>query len=141
MMMVYGIAYQLTDRKGNFVLNQPKGLDDKKFLIYSTSTEREDTDPWYKRPFTSTASGIAAISEDGATIYYYSNGNAKDLLASDPNKDNIKNIYSFTLSDDKLIYNAINKRSGYLMVSIDLETGEAKKLPLTVSVESMLSIK
>ena len=137
----YSIAYQLTDRKGNFVLNQPKGLDDKKFLIYSTSTDREDTDPWYKRPFTSTASGIAAISEDGATIYYYSNGNAKDLLASDPNKDNIKNIYSFTLSDDKLIYNAINKRSGYLMVSIDLETGEAKKLPLTVSVESMLSIK
>ncbi len=137
----YSIAYQLTDRKGNFVLKQPDALKETNFYVFSTQTERLDTDPWYKRPFTSTATGIAAISEDGKTIYYYSNGVVTDLLENDENRSNIDSIYAFTLSESKLIYNAINKRRGNITVSIDLTAKTAKTLPLTESVESMLSLK
>ena len=91
-------------------------------------------------PFEITSKGLAAISEDGKTIYYYSNGTVKDLLESDPNKSSILSIYSFTLSETKLIYNAVNTRHGYMMVSIDLQTGKATDLPLAIQVESMLSI-
>lgn len=137
----YAIAYRLTDRKGNFILEQPEGLKDMNFYKIYESTTRRDSDPWYKRPFTSTATGIAAISENGTTIYYYSNGKAQDMLKADQYQKDIRNIYAFTLSDDKLIYNAMNKRSGYMMISVDLLTGISRELPLTVSVESILDKK
>ena len=133
--------FQLTDRKGNFMVSQPDGIKDKKFYYFGSDTKRKDTDPWYKMPFEITSTGLAAISEDGKTIYYYSNGTVKDLLESDPNKSSILSIYSFTLSETKLIYNAVNTRFGYMMVSIDLQTGKATDLPLTIKVENMLSIK
>ena len=117
------------------------GIKDKKFYYFGSDTKRKDTDPWYKMPFEITSTGLAAISEDGKTIYYYSNGTVKDLLESDPNKSSILSIYSFTLSKTKLIYNAVNTRFGYMMVSIDLQTGKATDLPLTIKVENMLSIK
>lgn len=72
--------FQLTDRKGNFMLSQPEGIKDKKFYYFDSDTKRKDTDPWYKMPFKITSTGLAAISEDGKTIYYYSNGTVKDLL-------------------------------------------------------------
>ena len=133
--------FQLTDRKGNFMVSQPDGIKDKKFYYFGSDTKRKDTDPWYKMPFEITSTGLAAISEDGKTIYYYSNGTVKDLLESDPNKSSILSIYSFTLSETKLIYNAVNTRHGYMMVSIDLQTGKATDLPLAIAVENMLSIK
>lgn len=133
--------FQLTDRRGNFMVSQPDGIKDKKFYYFGSDTKRKDTDPWYKMPFEITSTGLAAISEDGKTIYYYSNGTVKDLLESDPNKSSILSIYSFTLSETKLIYNAVNTRHGYMMVSIDLQTGKATDLPLTIKVENMLSIK
>lgn len=133
--------FQLTDRKGNFMVSQPDGIKDKKFYYFGSDTKRKDTDPWYKMPFEITSTGLAAISEDGKTIYYYSNGTVKDLLESDPNKSSILSIYSFTLSETKLIYNAVNTRHGYMMVSVDLQTGKATDLPLAIAVENMLSIK
>ena len=133
--------FQLTDRRGNFMVSQPDGIKDKKFYYFGSDTKRKDTDPWYKMPFEITRTGLAAISEDGKTIYYYSNGTVKDLLESDPNKSSILSIYSFTLSETKLIYNAVNTRHGYMMVSIDLQTGKATDLPLAIAVENMLSIK
>lgn len=133
--------FQLTDRRGNFMVSQPDGIKDKKFYYFGSDTKRKDTDPWYKMPFEITSTGLAAISEDGKTIYYYSNGTVKDLLESDPNKSSILSIYSFTLSETKLIYNAVNTRHGYMMVSIDLQTGKATDLPLAIAVENMLSIK
>lgn len=133
--------FQLTDRKGNFMVSQPDGIKDKKFYYFGSDTKRKDTDPWYKMPFEITSTGLAAISEDGKTIYYYSKGTVKDLLESDPNKSSILSIYSFTLSETKLIYNAVNTRHGYMMVSIDLQTGKATDLPLAIAVENMLSIK
>ena len=133
--------FQLTDRKGNFMVSQPDGIKDKKFYYFGSDTKRKDTDPWYKMPFEITSTGLAAISEDGKTIYYYSKGTVKDLLESDPNKSSILSIYSFTLSETKLIYNAVNTRHGYMMVSIDLQTGKATDVPLAIAVENMLSIK
>lgn len=133
--------FQLTDRRGNFMVSQPDGIKDKKFYYFGSDTKRKDTDPWYKMPFEITSTGLAAISEDGKTIYYYSKGTVKDLLESDPNKSSILSIYSFTLSETKLIYNAVNTRHGYMMVSIDLQTGKATDLPLAIAVENMLSIK
>ena len=133
--------FQLTDRRGNFMVSQPDGIKDKKFYYFGSDTKRKDTDPWYKMPFEITSTGLAAISEDGKTIYYYSKGTVKDLLESDPNKSSILSIYSFTLSENKLIYNAVNTRHGYMMVSIDLQTGKATDLPLAIAVENMLSIK
>ena len=133
--------FQLTDRKGNFMVSQPDGIKDKKFYYFGSDTKRKDTDPWYKMPFEITSTGLAAISEDGKTIYYYSKGTVKDLLESDPNKSSILSIYSFTLSETKLIYNAVNTRHDYMMVSIDLQTGKATDLPLAIAVENMLSIK
>ena len=133
--------FQLTDRRGNFMVSQPDGIKDKKFYYFGSDTKRKDTDPWYKMPFEITSTGLAAISEDGKTIYYYSKGTVKDLLENDPNKSSILSIYSFTLSETKLIYNAVNTRHGYMMVSIDLQTGKATDLPLAIAVENMLSIK
>ena len=137
----YSDVYRLTDRRGNFELNQPGKLSEYKFKKIYENTSRRDSDPWYKRPFIATSKGFAAISADEKTIYYYTNGDAKDMLASDQYHKDVKSIYAFTLSDDKLIYNATNKRNGYMMVSVDLVTGISRELPLTVSVESILDKK
>ncbi len=137
----YSDVYRLTDRRGNFELNQPGKLSEYKFKKIYENTSRRDSDPWYKRPFIATTKGFAAISADEKTIYYYTNGEAKDMLASDQYHKDVKSIYAFTLSDDKLIYNATNKRNGYMMVSVDLLTGISRELPLTVSVESILDKK
>ena len=83
---------------------------------------------------------IAAISKDQKTIYYHSKGVTTDLLAKDKNKSQVAAIYAFNLYDDVLIYNAVNKNGGYLMISIDLETGTATKLPIEKKVESMLGL-
>ena len=54
--------------------------------------------------------------------------------------DLIASIYAFNLSEDTLIYNAVKNNGGYLMVSIDLATGTATKLPIEKKVESMLGL-
>ena len=138
----HSIAYQLTDSKGNFVCAQSGDLADKLFKPrwdYDLA-QRDDTDPWYKKPFAANSNGIAAISKDQKTIYYHSKGVTTDLLAKDKNKSQVAAIYAFNLYDDVLIYNAVNKNGGYLMISIDLETGTATKLPIEKKVESMLGL-
>ena len=138
----HSMAYQLTDSKGNFVCAQSGDLADKMFKPrwdYDLA-ERDSTDPWYKKPFAANASGIAAISKDQKTIYYHSKGVTTDLLAKDKNRTQISAIYAFNLYDDVLIYNAVNRNGGYLMVSIDLDTGTATKLPIEKKVESMLGL-
>jgi len=132
--------FNLTDNKGNFTLTSPGDLESLDFFHSYTGIERESSDPWYKKPFATSSKGLAAIDKEQKTIYYHANGSTQDLLANDSNKSSIGTIYSFTLNDDTLIYNAVKKNGGYLMVSIDIATGTATKLPIEKKVESMLEL-
>ncbi|MBO4859823.1 MAG: hypothetical protein J5527_15015 [Treponema sp.] len=142
----YAVAFQLTDKDGKFTCKQPGTLNGITFKPrWDADLQRESTDPWYKKPFAANSNGIAAISIDPTTrqqktIYYHSNGVTKDLLENDPNKSQIASIYAFNLYEDALIYNAVKNNGGYLMVSIDLKTGKATKLPIEKKVESMLGL-
>ncbi len=136
----HAILYKLADRKGNFELSQPAGFAGKRLYIASPE-ERDDSDPWYKKPYAVTPTAVAALSEDRKSIYYYSNGTVKDLLENDSNKSSINMIYSFTLNDTEMVYNAVKNNGGYMMVRVDLATGAATKLPLEVRVENMLAVK
>ncbi|MBP5603750.1 MAG: hypothetical protein J6X78_13585 [Treponema sp.] len=63
------------------------------------------------------------------------------MLANDSNKTRIERIYSFSLEEDQLIYNAKVSDGSYIMVSIDLDdTSHVNLLPLTKQVESMLGM-
>ena len=138
----HSTAFQLTNKLGVFKCTQPGDLATLKFKPrwdYDYQ-ERDETDPWYQTPCVANAKGIAALSSDKKTIYYQSNGTTTDLLDSDPNKSLISVIYSFKLQDDVLIYNAQKGNGGFIMVSIDLATGEATKLPITNKVECMLGL-
>ena len=138
----HSIVFQLTDDEGQFVCNQPGDLANLKFKPrWSKAMQRDEDDPWYKKPFAANTKGIAAISADQKTIYYHSKGKTEDLLTNDTNKNSIAAIYSFNLDEDKLIYNATNRNGGHLMVSIDLATKKATKLPIKTQVESMLGVK
>lgn len=140
----YAQIFNLTDDKGNFTMKEPGSLSELNKTGFKVARDysysREETDPWYKSPFAVNTKGFAAISLDQKTIYYHSNGVTKDLLANDSNKNAIGTIYSFSINDDALIYNAVKKNGGYLMVSIDLATGTATKLPIEKKVESMLGL-
>lgn len=138
--------FNLTDSNGNFTLTEPGKLSELNMkengfkAAQDFSVTRDSTDPWYKKPFATNTKGFAAISKDQKTIYYHSNGVTKDLLENDNNKSSIGTIYSFSLDDKKLVYNAAKKNGGCLMVSIDLANGTATKLPIDYELESMLSL-
>ena len=138
--------FNLTDSNGNFTLTEPGKLSELNMkengfkAAQDFSVTRDPTDPWYKKPFATNTKGFAAISKDQKTIYYHSNGITKDLLENDNNKSSIGTIYSFSLDDKKLVYNAAKKNGGCLMVSIDLASGTATKLPIDYELESMLSL-
>ena len=135
----HSYVFKVTDEKGNFTLEQPGDILDRKFCSSDSCRRKKDTDPWFKKPFAANTTGIAALSIDKKTVYYHKEGVTKDLLANDSHKASIERIYSFNLEDDKLLYNA-KTASGYIMVSVNLETGTATELPLTKQVETMMGM-
>ena len=138
-MHTHSLVYKITDERGNITGEQPVELLGRQFYVRSEEERvRAEDEPWYKKPFAANTNGIGILSLDKTTIYYHSNGKTVDLLENDENKVNIKRIYSFTLQDDKLIYNAKKKDGNYMMVSVDLSTKKAQLLPLEGQVESML---
>ena len=140
-------VFKLIDKYGAFVCSDEEDklseLNWNKSFKPVDYSKRKDTDPWYKKPFAINTNGFAAISKDQKTIFYHSNGVTKDLQEKDQNKSNIKEIYSFSLDDDKLIYNAnAITNDGSVIVSIDLTSGDAETpIPVTTEVESMLCRK
>lgn len=132
----------IVDLEGYFSENAfPGELKDKEFYPSWDNIEHEKTDPWKKMPFAVNKNGIAAISKDQKTIYYTSKNVTKNLLENDENKNSISTIYSFSLDDETLIYNASKPNGGHIMVSINLATGEATKLPLTEQLETMIKLR
>ena len=140
----HAVAFQLTDDKGNFVCNQPGDLDKLKFRPkYDKTALREEGDPWYQKPFAANSNGIAILANDQKTIYYHSGDKTIDLLANDENKSSIGVIYSFSLQENQLIYNATKKNGSkkHLMVSIDFtDNYKSTVLPIEDQVESMLGL-
>ena len=74
------------------------------------------------------------------TVYFHREGVTTDLLAKDPNKASIAQIYSFNLEEEQLIYNAKKTDGKFIVVSIDLESGTATKHALESQVESMMGM-
>ena len=136
----YAKVLRIADAEGKLTLDRPDNLSAIELKTILAVDGNKDDDSWYKLPFATNINGFAAISKDQKTIYYHSSGDTKDLLEKDSNKDSIGTIYSFSLDDEKLIYNAVKTNGGYMMVSIDLATGEATKLPIEKQLESMLSL-
>ena len=136
--------FNLTDEKGNFTYDQPGDILSMNaaeiFCSRESCRRLSDNDPWFKKPVSVNTTGIAALSVDKKTIYYHKEGVTRDLLAADPNKANISQIYSFNLEEDQIIYNAKTTSGTFIMVSIDLESGKATKLPLKSRVESMMGM-
>ena len=136
----YAKVLRIANAEGKLSLDRPGNLSAIELKTILAVDGNKDDDSWYKLPFATNINGFAAISKDQKTIYYHSSGETKDLLEKDSNKDSIGTIYSFSLDDEKLIYNAVKTNGGYMMVSIDLATGEATKLPIEKQLESMLSL-
>ena len=136
----YAKVLRIADAEGKLTLDRPGNLSAIELKTILAVDGNKDDDSWYKLPFATNINGFAAISKDQKTIYYHSSGETKDLLEKDSNKDSIGTIYSFSLDDEKLIYNAVKTNGDYMMVSIDLATGEATKLPIEKQLESMLSL-
>ena len=134
-------VFKLIDKNGNFIcsdeedmlseLNNNKNFEPVKY-------ENKAPDRWYKKPFATNSNGFAAISNDQNTIYYHSNGETKDLLEKDPNKSKIKKIYAFSLDDEELIYNAEKTDGNFIIVSIDLTSGNTKTYSAENEDESLL---
>ena len=138
---IYSHVFRITDEKGNFLLEQPGDILSQEFCTRDSCRRKSDTDPWFKQPFNANTTGIAALSKDKKTVYFHKEGVTKDLLANDLNKTRIERIYSFSLEEDQLIYNAKVSDGSYIMVSIDLDdTNHVNLLPLTKQVESMLGM-
>ncbi len=137
----YALMFKLTDENGNFVCTQPDGLDELKFKPrWSKDYAREETDPWYKKPFAANSKGVAALAQGGKTIYYHSGNETVDLLKN-YNGPKLSLIYSFNLYEDTLVCNGVKEfNGGYVMLSIDLKDYKITKLPLEKKVESMLSL-
>ena len=138
--LAHSIIYNLTDSDGNLTCYQPGNLSEFKFYS-DDGVEREESDPWRKLPFATNYKGFASISENQKTIYYYDGNEVVDLLEKDDRKNSIGAIYSFSLDNSKLIYNAVKANGGYMMGSVDLATKEVTKIPVTIKVENMLSVK
>ena len=136
----YALAFKLADKDGKFVCTQPDGLDKLQFKPrWSKDNEREETDPWYKKPFATNSKGIAALAKGGKTIYYHSGNDTVDLLKNYTGPK-LSFIYSFNLYEDTLVCNGVKENGGYIMLSIDLKDYKITKLPLEKKVESMLSL-
>ena len=136
----YAKVLRIAGAEGKLTLDRPGNLSAIELKTILAVDGNKDDDSWYKLPFATNINGFAAISKDQKTIYYHSSGETKDLLEKDSNKDSIGTIYSFSLDDEKLVYNAVKTNGGYMMVSIDLATGEATKLPIEKQLENMLSL-
>ena len=139
---IYAQIFNLTDEKGHFTYEQPGDILDQTnvFCTQDACRRQSDKDPWYKKPITVNTTAIAALSIDKKTIYLHKQGVTSDLLENDPNKSSIKEIYAFNLEEEQLIYNAKTTDDKFIMVSIDLATGTATKLPLKSRVESMMGM-
>ena len=139
---IYAQIFNLTDEKGHFTYEQPGDILDQTnvFCTQDACRRQSDKDPWYKKPITVNTTAIAALSIDKKTIYLHKQGVTSNLLANDPNKSSIKEIYAFNLEEEQLIYNAKTTDDKFIMVSIDLATGTATKLPLKSRVESMMGM-
>ena len=138
---IYAQIFNLTDEKGHFSSEQPGDiLSQKNFCTQDACRRQSDKDPWFKKPITVNTTAIAALSVDKKTIYIHKEGETKDLLQNDANKADIAEIYSFNLEEEQLIYNAKKADGKFIMVSIDLATGNSTKLPLTSRVESMMGM-
>ena len=139
---IYAQIFNLTDEKGHFTYEQPGDIKDQTniFCTQDACRRQSDKDPWYKKPITVNTTAIAALSIDKKTIYLHKQGVTSNLLENDPNQSSIKEIYSFNLEEEQLIYNAKTTNDKFIMVSIDLATGAATKLPLKSRVESMMGM-
>lgn len=138
---IYAQIYNLTDEKGHFSSEQPGDiLTQHDFCTQDSCRRKSNDDPWYKKPIIANTTAIAALSIDKKTIYLHKQGLTSDLLGNDPNKASIKEIYAFNLEEEQLIYNAKTTEDKFIMVSIDLETRTASKLPLKSRVESMMGM-
>ena len=137
---IYSQVFRLTDEKGNFVSEQPGDVSVQKFCTSDDCRRKTDQDPWFKKPISANTTGFAALSTDKKTVYFHREGVTTDLLAKDPNKASIAQIYSFNLEEEQLIYNAKKTDGKFIVVSIDLESGTATKHALESQVESMMGM-
>lgn len=140
---IHSRLYNITSIDGSFTTKPyPGNLGDVNVKFYPSydGTEREEGDPWKKLPYQANSKGIGLLSSDQKTIYYQTGDKTEDLLANDPNKGDISLIYSFSLDENTLIYNAVKPNGGVMMVSIDLATKTATKLPLEKKLESMIKM-
>ena len=137
---IYSQVFRLTDEKGNFVSEQPGDVSVQKFCTSDDCRRKTDQDPWFKKPISANTTGFAALSTDKKTVYFHREGVTTDLLAKDPNKASIAQIYSFNLEEEQLIYNAKKTDGKFIVVSIDLESGTATKHAIESQVESMMGM-
>ena len=137
----YARVFQVADADGKFILSQPASFAEKKLYLLDDGYERRETEPWYKKPFMANTEGFAVKSLDSKTIYYHKNGVTTDLLANDPFMTANHNIYSFSLSDTTLIYNATTPRGGNITVTVDLKskTSVEHSFGSKIQLESMVS--
>ena len=137
----HALIFKLTDEDGSFECIQPDGIEKLTFKPrWSKKYNREENDPWYKKPFAANSTGFAALAKGGTTIYYHNGKGIVDLLENSTYDYSF--IYSFSLSEDTLICNAVKELGGEIMLSIDLESGKVTKLPIVnKKVESMLEVQ
>ena len=61
-----------------------------------------------------------------------------DLLANYAKKNEVKNIYSFNIDEETVLFNYQSKQGGWCLASVDLETKEVTKLSTNKQFDSMV---
>lgn len=118
-------VYQVCDKDGKFIGEMPCSLSPEVVKIHpyrSTNTEifnQKDVTTWYKAPLQITEKGIAMMSSDKKSLYYYYNGVTKNVLINDPTANAIDEIMTFDATANSIFYNA-KAGAKYFTKKIDL---------------------
>lgn len=141
---------KLTDENGDFIKAEiPASLKQKEFAaprynLVVADPDYKDPSTWYTPSFLTNGKGIAVIgkipeSDTQDTIWYYEDGQLKNLLAFDTDRQSINKM---TLSDKAIIFNAQNsKTKTEYTKSVNLEDNSVTTISINKTVVNMLAVK
>ena len=135
----YARFRRIVDTDGQFTEDPYiTGLQGLKFYPLYDALDYGGENPSKKLPCTSNSKSIIAVSQDQATLYYQDGDSMIDLLANYAKKNEVKNIYSFNIDEETVLFNYQSKQGGWCLASVDLETKEVTKLSTNKQFDSMV---
>ncbi|MCQ2593070.1 MAG: hypothetical protein MJ188_09845 [Treponema sp.] len=142
------VLLKFVNADGQFIpCELPESCADMRFAPprYNQKIKADELDPstWYTPSFFSNGNGIALIGPtredpDQDTIYYYGNGEFKNLLYGDPTQLKINKM---SLSDTSILFNGVDDSGNKYLKSVNLVTGAIITKSINDTVLNMMAVK